>query len=717
MGLELYPHQVEAIKALESGKKFLISIMGSGKGACMLHWLKSTGKKKWLIVTTAAKRDEQSIPAECDEWFGKEFRESLSSFSVISWAGLRGTKRIPNWFNEHRKELDEWAIAFDECLVGNSLVQAERGETPIYRLKVGDRVWSYNEKTDKCELKTVTRLIKKPMPCKMYCLRWHNGAIISTGNHPHYTQRGWVAAEDIKAGDILYEMHLLRERHPNRGVDTITESTSSKTRKNILQSRVQPSLSRQNSKRTDEIEEPNAKTGVARQSSRNQENERCPANMDSQTRIEGRQQSLYRTANNALGSSKEDEQRVGDGASNQSRETSARISQMLQSGYWQHIPSDSCRVRWAEPQQQSSGEQRQEENREITGVRVESIEVLEPRDIGERGLCCNTDYVYCIDVEDNHNFFANGVLTHNCHNATRGISSSQGTQFLKITNFTDCWTGYTATPAENWLGYYPYFTACKFVKNKTEFKRRFVIETYYKGYPDLVGYQHEDVLRAWWDKVSYAPDTSEMGKSLPAKTHIVKHFKKPAGYDKVDRTGYDLDGNFIETNSGLRHYLRRMCASKEKLEWIKEFLEGIQESCVIFYTYMSEGDELEAIIKKDKTVGKVWRISGSVHDIPTKDTIGKKDVVLAQWVSGSNSINLQFINYWVSVTPHDSYRVSDQARGRIWRIGATKPKIYYYLRCDGTEEDNIYDNLKAKGEWSTKAWVIKRKAEGKYLPE
>lgn len=52
MGLELYPHQVEAIKALESGKKFLIAGTGVGKGACMLHWLKSTGKKKLLMVTS-----------------------------------------------------------------------------------------------------------------------------------------------------------------------------------------------------------------------------------------------------------------------------------------------------------------------------------------------------------------------------------------------------------------------------------------------------------------------------------------------------------------------------------------------------------------------------------------------------------------------------------------------------------------------------------------
>lgn len=418
MQMQLYPHQIEALNALKAGKKFLISGTGSGKGAVMLHWLKHTGKKKWLMVTTASKRDSHDFETECDEWFGMEFRESLSSFLVSSWAGLRGTKKIPNWFNEHVDEIDEWAIAFDEV-----------------------------------------------------------------------------------------------------------------------------------------------------------------------------------------------------------------------------------------------------------------------------------------------------------HNAKAGISSSQGTQFLKITNHTGCWTGYTATPAENWLGYYPYFTACGHVRNKSEFQRKFCIIQTFRGYPDYVGYKDEEQLRDWWDDDSYAPDTSELMKSLPPENHKVVRFKKPVGYDKVDRTGYDLDGNFVETNSGMRHYLRRMCASKDKLQWVSDFIDGLQESCVIFYNYVSEGDELEKLIKRNKSVGKVWRISGSVHDIPTKETIGKKDVVLAQWVSGSNSINLQFINYWVSVTPHDSYTTSKQARGRIQRIGATKPKFFYYLRCDGTEEDNIYENLGNKRDFSTKAWIIKRKADGKYLPE
>lgn len=416
--MELYDHQKDAISKLIGGKKFVICGTGMGKTSMMLYWLKSTGKKKCLIITSAAKAHAHDIEPEADAWFGSGWRKSLSSFSVISWAIARGTRTQPNWFVQHAKELDDCTIAFDEV-----------------------------------------------------------------------------------------------------------------------------------------------------------------------------------------------------------------------------------------------------------------------------------------------------------HSAKAGISSAQGKVFLQITAHTDFWTGYTATPSTKWIDKYPYFTACKHVRNKTEFLKRFAIVETFRGFPDYVGWNDVSTMEDWWADDSYAPNDKTVKASLPPEKHIGQHFKKPSGYDKVDRTGYDLDGNFIETNSGLRHYLRRMCASKEKMEWIRDFVDGLQTSCVIFYNYVSEGDMLEATIKKDKTVGKIWRIGGGKHDIPTAQTIYQKDVVLCQWQSGSASLNLQFIDYWVSCTPCDGYIMYVQAKGRIQRIGAKNPKFFYYLKCDGTEEDNIYKNLKERKDFADKEWVIKRKEDGKYLPE
>lgn len=279
--------------------------------------------------------------------------------------------------------------------------------------------------------------------------------------------------------------------------------------------------------------------------------------------------------------------------------------------------------------------------------------------------------------------------------AKAGISSGMGKSFLKITLNSSRWAGFTATPGDNWLHFYPYFTACKFVTNKTEFKRRFAIEQNFKGFPEIIGWHHEGTLVNWWKQISTTPDTSQMFEELPPEVHKVIDFKKPTGYDKLRKTRIGADGEFIETTMGLCHALREMSFTKEKQQWLEDFIEGLETNAVLFYNYTEEKDRLCEIVNKVKKGAKIWCIDGKSHDIPTAETIGKYDVVLCQWQSGSEALNLQFMNYWVSVTPTYSYTTSVQARGRIRRIGQTKTQYFYYLKCGGIETD-VYEALRNK---------------------
>lgn len=195
-----------------------------------------------------------------------------------------------------------------------------------------------------------------------------------------------------------------------------------------------------------------------------------------------------------------------------------------------------------------------------------------------------------------------------------------------------------------------------------------------------------------------------MFRELPSSTHEVVEFKKPKGYDKLKRTRTTEDGEFLDTTMGLCHALREISFTKEKRQWLEDFIEGLGTGCVVFYNYIEEGNEIEKIIKKARKEAKVWRIDGGHHEIPTEETIGKYDVVLCQWQSGSEALNLQFLNYWVSVTPTYSYITSTQARGRIKRLGQTKITHYYYLKCEGIEDD-IYKALKNKKDFSEENWL------------
>jgi superfamily II DNA or RNA helicase len=77
---------------------------------------------------------------------------------------------------------------------------------------------------------------------------------------------------------------------------------------------------------------------------------------------------------------------------------------------------------------------------------VDSVEIQEQTSDGTFGGLCADGYVYNIEVEDNNNYFANGVLVHNCQHCCG--SPTRVTQFYKVlSNLSAKYKyGLTATP-------------------------------------------------------------------------------------------------------------------------------------------------------------------------------------------------------------------------------------------------------------------------------
>lgn len=312
--------------------------------------------------------------------------------------------------------------------------------------------------------------------------------------------------------------------------------------------------------------------------------------------------------------------------------------------------------------------------------------------------------------EKQHDVVKYVVIFDEVQRAKAGVSSGMGKAFLRITKENKDWAGFTGTPGDTWLSFYPYMQACKLIRNKTNFLGEYATVQTYKGYPEIIGWRHEDELKSLWARISYAPDTQKVMSELPSQTHKVFTFKKPKGYAKVLKTRYNDDGEFLDTAGALCAELRRLCFTDDKQQWIKDFVDGLESGCVFFYNFIKTGDMLENIIKKalPKT-SRIWRIDGKHHDIPTAETIGPKDMVLCQWQSGSEGLNLQFLHYWVAVELCYSYSTANQARGRIRRLGQKHPQWYGYLLTEGTIEQDILKCLKGKGEFSEKVWCISNK--------
>lgn len=291
------------------------------------------------------------------------------------------------------------------------------------------------------------------------------------------------------------------------------------------------------------------------------------------------------------------------------------------------------------------------------------------------------------------------------HRAKAGISSNQGKAFLQICKNTDCWTGWTATPTDKWEDSYAYFTATGETRNKTDFQTRFCVYTRYP-FPKMIGTRNEEEYREINRRIWHQVDSSEVSAALPAMSHRTIMFKQPPGYKQLMKTR-EYAGEFLDNPSALAHTARRLCGSKQKLDWLADFVEGLDTSCVVFYSYATERDAIEKALK-GKT-GKIWNINGQTHDVPTRGTIGKHDVVLTQWLAGAFGLNLQFIHHWVSFSPNYSFTVSEQARKRIHRQGQEHRCLYYYLVCENTIEEQVYKVLKGKKDFDEELW-----AKGEY---
>lgn len=298
------------------------------------------------------------------------------------------------------------------------------------------------------------------------------------------------------------------------------------------------------------------------------------------------------------------------------------------------------------------------------------------------------------------------------HCAKAGVSSMRGRAFLAIARQTDCWTGYTATPGDRWEDFQAYFVAGGYVKNKTAFMREFCQVQTFKGYPEVVGYHDEHILKAYWKRLTVCPDVQAMLDEMPSEQHKTYHFKPSPAYKRFLKDRMNEDGEFVSSVMGYCHRCRQLCLTAEKLRWLEEYLEGLGTNCVIFYNYIKEGEEIEKIAKRALPKGaKIWRIDGKHHDIPTAGTISKHDIVLSQYTSGAASLNLQFMNHMVFASPNYSYTVSIQARGRIKRIGQKQNMFFWYLVCDDTIEADVYKCLRNKSDFADDVWTISKGLE------
>ncbi|MEM9102902.1 MAG: polymorphic toxin-type HINT domain-containing protein [Pseudomonadota bacterium] len=95
--------------------------------------------------------------------------------------------------------------------VAGTKILTENGFVAIEQVKVGDKVWSYNEESGEVELNLVSALLNR-IAAGTLLLTIDGDFIETTAEHPFYVEsRGWIKAEDLRVGDDIrtYEGHSI----------------------------------------------------------------------------------------------------------------------------------------------------------------------------------------------------------------------------------------------------------------------------------------------------------------------------------------------------------------------------------------------------------------------------------------------------------------------------------------------------------------------------
>lgn len=242
--------------------------------------------------------------------------------------------------------------------------------------------------------------------------------------------------------------------------------------------------------------------------------------------------------------------------------------------------------------------------------------------------------------------------------------------FYKITKVNE-WIILSATPGDTWQDYIPVFLANGFYKNKTEFIREHVIYSRFTKYPKIDRYVNTGRLIRLRNKILIDMDVTR--HTVPHHEDIYVNYQI-SKYKDVIRNRWDPYKNEpIQQASGLCYVLRRIVNEDESRQMaLMEILEDTPRA-IIFYNFDYELDILMNLVQGSDIEVAQW--NGHKHQpVPDSD----RWVYLVQYTAGCEGWNCIKTNTIIFYSQNYSYKVMQQASGRIDRLNTPYTDLYYY---------------------------------------
>lgn len=242
--------------------------------------------------------------------------------------------------------------------------------------------------------------------------------------------------------------------------------------------------------------------------------------------------------------------------------------------------------------------------------------------------------------------------------------------FLKIAK-SNQWILLSATPGDSWSDYIPVFIANGFYKNRTEFTREHIVYKRFSKFPQVDRYINTGRLIRLRKRILVDMDFKRQTISHHEDVYVKYNI---AMYKDAGKTRWDPYKDEPIENAGVLCYVWRKIVNTDTSRQTA-LLELIEKhpKAIIFYNFDYELEILKNLNYGDGVEIAEW--NGHAHQpIPH----GKKWLYLVQYTAGCEGWNCITTDTIIFYSQNYSYKVMEQASGRINRLNTPYTDLYYY---------------------------------------
>ena len=434
--MQLRPYQQDCIAAIEA--------QPPGAYLCQM----ATGLGKTVTFANIPRRGERMLILSHREELVEQPRKYFTCSYGVERAASRsaGEEVVSASVQTLVRRLDRFApdefglVVVDECFPGTIKVDGK----PLNSIKNGDIIASWNSQTGQIEYKPVTHVFKRK-PSEMCVVILENGQFIPcTPNHPFYVEGvGYVPAIKLQEGFCVKRICVHNLRKANRSGCIYEKPMENKNRffqenrKNLLLTGLFKRIFQTRIERKNEAKKSDEKPGNKKENVGKAEGNRSLS-----------ENSVWKRSR-AYSSAAEYTDRVEGsesvcGVRNPHKirgKIRNAISELLQgkhSDSWGNVSYRNRRRKSPLYRKKRAG---QKEGVLFEHIRVARVEVREQTSDRTFGGLCPDGFVYNLEISGNHNYFADGILVHNCHHSAAGTYRKIFDHFRP-----EKLIGFTATP-------------------------------------------------------------------------------------------------------------------------------------------------------------------------------------------------------------------------------------------------------------------------------